>query len=379
MSRRLLVWSVLVLAGLSLLVCVLIVVTSGYLLSRQVRSTPQPTPGSESGTPVPAASWYHLYFTNPRYPDRPEYHHGGIDEKLVAFIDQAQRSLDVADYDFDLESVAQAMARAKQRGVTVRMVTDSDTLGNKDKAVQAAFDVLKKAGIPIVPDNRGPIMHDKFVVRDSTAVWTGSWNFTDGDTYRLNNNAIEIQSPRLAANYTAEFQKMFLDKKFGPNKPKGVPNPKITIDGATIETYFAPQDKISEKIVARVQSAKQSIYFLAFSFTDDAIGNAIIERAKAGVKVAGVFENTGSETRFSEFGPMKQAGLEVYQDGNPYVMHHKVIIIDEHLVLFGSYNFSSNADSANDENILFVDDAGMAAKFIEEFNRVREVAKNPPK
>ncbi len=271
------------------------------------------------------------------------------------------------------------MARAKQRGVTVRMVTDSDMLGNKDKAVQAAFDVLKKAGIPIVPDNRGPIMHDKFVVRDSTAVWTGSWNFTDGDTYRLNNNAIEIQSPRLAANYTAEFQKMFLDKKFGPNKPKGVPNPKITIDGATIETYFAPQDKISEKIVARVQSAKQSIYFLAFSFTDDAIGNAIIERAKAGVKVAGVFENTGSETRFSEFGPMKQAGLEVYQDGNPYVMHHKVIIIDEHLVLFGSYNFSSNADSANDENILFVDDAGMAAKFIEEFNRVREVAKNPPK
>ncbi len=44
-------------------------------------------------------------------------------------------------------------------------------------------------------DQRGPIMHNKFVVVDNSAVWTGSWNFTDGDTYRLNNNAIKIMSP----------------------------------------------------------------------------------------------------------------------------------------------------------------------------------------
>src|SRR5205814_3739022 len=131
---------------------------------------------------------------------------------------------------FDLASVAEAMAGAAKRGVRVRMVTDSDTLDNtKDAQVQAAFKTLKEAGIPIVPDGRPPIMHNKFTVVDSEWVETGSWNYTDGDTYRLNNNLAILHSRELAANYTAEFEKMFVQRKFGPSKPKGVPNPVLQI------------------------------------------------------------------------------------------------------------------------------------------------------
>jgi phosphatidylserine/phosphatidylglycerophosphate/cardiolipin synthase-like enzyme len=60
-----------------------------------------------------------------------------------------------------------------------------------------------------VGDNRQPIMHNKFTVVDQAVVQTGSWNYTDGDTYHLNNNMIVISSKELAANYTAEFNKMF--------------------------------------------------------------------------------------------------------------------------------------------------------------------------
>jgi len=69
----------------------------------------------------------------------------------------------------------------------------------------------------------------------------------------------------------------------------------------------------------------------------------------------------------------------VLLDGNPYVMHHKVFILDGRTVLFGSFNFSNNADKDNDENILFVDDPALAQAFEAEFQRVREVALNPPK
>ena len=75
------------------------------------------------------------------------------------------------------------MVRAKERGVVVRMVTDTDTLNNtKDAAIQAAFAKLKAARIPIVDDQRGPIMHNRFTVIDNAVVETGSWNYTDGDT-----------------------------------------------------------------------------------------------------------------------------------------------------------------------------------------------------
>jgi phosphatidylserine/phosphatidylglycerophosphate/cardiolipin synthase-like enzyme len=362
MSRRLL------LLGALVVVAVLLI---GALLYFRARSGGLVTAGTSGG-------WYDVYFTEPKYPDRPENHRGGIDEKFVAFLDSAQRSLDLAIYDFDLENAADALVRAKGRGVTVRMVMDSDTLDNtKDDEIMRAVGKVKAAGIPIVGDNRRAIMHDKFVVRDGEEVWTGSWNFTTGDTYRLNNNAVRIRSRDLADNYAAEFRKMFEAKQFGPNKPEGVPHPVITIGGARIETYFSARDNVASKVAARIRQAQRSVRFLAFSFTEDSIGQAVIQRAQGGVTVSGVFERTGSETRFSEYGKMKQAGMDVYQDGNPYVMHHKVFVLDDRTTLFGSFNFSDGANRENDENLLIVDDPGFAQAFIQEFDRVLAAAKNP--
>ena len=70
--------------------------------------------------------------------------------------------------------------------------------------------------------------------------------------------------------------------------------------------------------------------------------------------------------------------IEVYTDGNPYVMHHKVILLDDRLTIFGSFNFSQNADRDNDENLLIVDDPQFATQFEQEFQRVLALAKNPP-
>jgi phosphatidylserine/phosphatidylglycerophosphate/cardiolipin synthase-like enzyme len=257
------------------------------------------------------------------------------------------------------------------------MVTDTDTLEHRSAEVQRALKTVQDAGIPVVDDQRRPIMHHKFAVFDGAAVLTGSWNFTVGDTYRLNNNAVVIRSRELADNYTAEFEKMFTQRRFGPTKPKGVPYPRLTIGGARIETYFASEDDPSGRIIELLRSARTRIDFLAFSFTHEAIGQALLDRA-ADVKVRGVFETTGSETRFSEFGKLRQAGLEVYQDGNPYVMHHKVFVVDERITLFGSFNFSDSAASDNDENLLIVDDPGFARAFLQEAERVVAQAKNPP-
>jgi hypothetical protein len=74
------------------------------------------TTTNPSSSPAAVNPFYELYFTTPTYPDKPENRHGGIDERYVQFVDAATKTLDVADYDFDLENVAQAMARAKARG-----------------------------------------------------------------------------------------------------------------------------------------------------------------------------------------------------------------------------------------------------------------------
>ena len=321
--------------------------------------------GSEASRPDPAASgpWFDIAFTTPAETDQPGTHHGGIDTRLVSLIDGAGRTVDI-------------VARASGRGVRVRMVTDSDTVANvKDEHVQAALKTVRGAKVTIVEDNRRAIMHHKFAVVDEAIVLTGSWNFTDGDTYRLNNNAVIVRNAQLAENFTHEFEEMFVKKHFGPTKSKVVPNPQITIGTSTIETYFASENDPSQPLTRRINASTLRIDFLAVSFTHDGLGAALISRKRAGIPVRGVFEKTGSETRFAEYAHLKDAGAEVYQDGNRYVMHHKVFVIDGTTTAFGSFNFSDNASTDNDENLLIVDDPVFAKAFIVEVDRVVAVAR----
>ena len=51
-------------------------------------------------------------------------------------------------------------------------------------------------------------------------------------------------------------------------------------------------------------------------------------------------------------------------------MHHKVMVIDNQIVVMGSYNFSASAEDTNDENLLVIYDANIAGKYLEEFQRV---------
>ena len=102
-------------------------------------------------------------------------------------------------------------------------------------------------------------------------------------------------------------------------------------------------------------------------------------KAQQGVNIQGIFETTGSETASSELKPLFCSGLSVRQDGNPFVLHHKVFIIDDKTVIAGSFNFSSGARDANDENLLIITDPDLAVQYIDEFNKRWAESKLPTK
>jgi phosphatidylserine/phosphatidylglycerophosphate/cardiolipin synthase-like enzyme len=162
---------------------------------------------------------------------------------------------------------------------------------------------------------------------------------------------------------------MFVDHKFGPSSPANTPHPEFTQDGDAIGIYFSPEDDVLTKINDTLKGAQHQIRFMTFSFTEDPIGQTLIARAGAGIDVEGIFEKTGSETKFSELTSTFCAGLQVRQDGNPFVLHHKVFIIDGTTVISGSFNVSNNATSANDENLIKITDPDLAAQYLAEFDR----------
>ena len=361
-----------------------IILTLCILLSACENITPTPTPEVESTataspgdelTPIDLATgygvkdaWFELYFTDPANPLSAQGT-GGVDGPLVQAIDNAKLSIDVAAYSISLNSVRFALISAHKRGVVVRMVMESSNMDRSDPQA------LIEAGIPIVGDEQPGLMHDKFMVIDKSEVWLGSMNFTDSGTYEDNNNMMRVLSTKIADNYTVEFNEMFEDNLFGPNVRAETPNPSIKIDGTQVDTYFSPDDGVISKIATVLNSAQNSIYFLAYSFTSNDLGDIVRSKNEAGLTVQGVMdEEQVKSNQGTEYDPFMQAGLAVRMDGNPGLMHHKVFIIDEKIVVLGSYNFSQSAEDRNDENILIVYNAAIAKQFMLEFQRVWKLA-----
>jgi phosphatidylserine/phosphatidylglycerophosphate/cardiolipin synthase-like enzyme len=213
------------------------------------------------------------------------------------------------------------------------------------------------------------------VVIDQSEVWMGSMNYTDSGTYKDNNNMFRIRSTKIAQDYTTEFNEMFVDDKFGPDVVAATPNPRVTVDGTQVEIYFSPDDHVQNAILPLIQNAQSSIYVLAYAFTSDPLGDAIRQRAAAGVKVSGVMEaDQVASSPSSEYDAFRKAGLDIHLDGNSGQMHHKVMVIDGEIVVVGSYNFTASAEKTNDENLLVIYDPQIAEQFIQEYQRVYALA-----
>jgi phosphatidylserine/phosphatidylglycerophosphate/cardiolipin synthase-like enzyme len=319
--------------------------------------------------------FWQVYFTAPTGSRNSATYVGGIDGQLADAIAATTRTLDIAAFEFNNVVLTQAVLDAHTRGVVVRMVVD-DEHGLKDKATTIGQFVA--AGIPVVDDARKALMHNKFMILDGLTVWTGAWNYSINDTYRNNNNALALRSRNAVQAYQAEFNKMFELRLFGSAKPATAkPLSSFTQDGIPIQILFAPEDRIVAALAVALSSAQKSIQFMAFSFTLDDVAGVMQQKADVGVSIQGIFETTGSETQTSELRPLLCSGLEVKQDGNPFVLHHKVFIIDGKTVIAGSFNFSAGARDENDENLIIITDPDLALQFQEEFSRRWAEAKVP--
>ena len=247
----------------------------------------------------------------------------------------------------------------------MRVVTDN-VFGLEDE--DSTIPRLAEAGIPVVDDGRSALMHNKFVIIDNSTVWTGSMNLTVNGAYRNNNNLIALRARRAVDGFQNEFNEMFEGREFGPRSTMGS-GVNFRQEGTPVHIMFAPEDAVLPIIFDYLNLADTSIRFMAFSFTVDVIAEELRLKAASGINVQGIFETTGSETAFSEFPPLFCAGLPVRQDGNAFIFHHKVFIIDDHTVLTGSFNFSDSATRSNDENMVIIQDRNLAAQYLAEFDR----------
>jgi phosphatidylserine/phosphatidylglycerophosphate/cardiolipin synthase-like enzyme len=114
---------------------------------------------------------------------------------------------------------------------------------------------------------------------------------------------------------------------------------------------------------------------MIYSFTSDAIGDKIVEKFKGGngiegIEVKGIVEKKQNTADYSEYWTLTNAGIDVAYDTNPYNLHHKVFIVDDEIVITGSYNPTASGTNKNDENVLIIYNKEIAGRYVEEFEEL---------
>ena len=292
-----------------------------------------------------------------------------ISRGVVEFIGASTRTLDICVYELNLSQVADAILEAHTRGVKVRVaVSPAATPHRTDDSLAAKFAEMKERKILRYTKNRSGLMHNKFMVADGRAVWTGSYNFTRNDTEMNDNNAVTFSNTLLAENYIAEFEEIWAGMH-GRRNSTPTPHPVFKIGDVTVKNYFSPEDDVEAAIVDEIMRATNSIYIRAFALTDRAMLVALTNQLAAGIKVYVLLDLTLSRQASSLNKPLREAGATVRISSNNGNMHHKVLVIDENVVITGSANFSASALKVNDENIVVFESPPLARAFMREFTR----------
>jgi len=314
--------------------------------------------------------------------------------------------------------------REQERYAELMQLADTNKDGSLSEAESSSGDALaivREAGVPTIDDtadgSKGSgLMHHKFVVVDGKTVIITSANFTTSDIHgdfksadsRGNpNNLLKLESPKLAKLFTEEFRIMWgdglggkPDSNFGVKKPMR-PIARVRVGSATVAVQFSPatsktpwQQSPNGLIDRTLAKAKTSVNLALFVFSAQQLANTLEAKSQQGVGIRALVDSSFVYRPYSEAMDMMGASLlnncKLEVENRPWAkplttvgmpklpvgdkLHHKFSVVDGTTVITGSHNWSEAANRANDETLLVIESATVAAHFEREFDRLYQGA-----
>ncbi len=301
--------------------------------------------------------------------------YNSVETALANFIDSVQPPTTIyfCIYRINNPTIIKSIEDAYKRGLNIYALFDTDL----DTSVFKVSFPYKKIG------NSSKLMHNKFVVVESSKVWSGSYNFTV-DANNQDNFALEIFSKELAEIYTKAFWYMWQNGplisqevlEFNGKEVKLNDNTKLTV-------YFNPYSdtpQLKDIIINNFQNAK-SIYFAVCWFVDKNLffKDVFVGLLDNSVEINGIIDD--SEINFETYYALKQTGLNINFDARKTyyeygLMHHKFCLVSYSTqtpkLICGSPNWTQNGLCFGGyyENMSIIESKEIADIFYKEYKRI---------
>ncbi|HTA81888.1 MAG TPA: phospholipase D-like domain-containing protein [Bacteroidia bacterium] len=350
-------------------------------------------------------------------------------DTMIAYINRAKYTLDFCYFDFTQDSawfeegyippISRAITAAYNRGVKIRFISNNiDSASGFCNAFTPNYGLDSiPAAIPKInrPASATAVMHNKFIVIDGRSsnpndpiVWGGSMNIEPGQIAYDLNNIVIIQDSGIAHAYLGEFNQIWGDTVEGG--PSVVANQKwgsakkfignhhflVGTNKIPVEVYFSPEDSAGNpnygtnyRILSTMSKAKSEIDVAMYAFSYAVNSDSMIAKYNKGIFVSCVIDGGYSgDAPYAQLSNAIGADVQLYNEGtktNPtcknivpqLLMHNKYMIVDpcnwnhtwgaQPIVETGSHNWSSAANTVNDENIMIIHDSAITNLFYQAY------------
>lgn len=135
--------------------------------------------------------------------------------------------------------------------------------------------------------------------------------------------------------------------------------------------------EIQEQIIGILNTAKYSIRVAMYNFNDDRIFETICRKAEQGVEVEILLDSKSEQNEIilQSSHILAKTGGSVFLyyniNGNFSIMHNKFCLVDDRILLTGSYNWTNNAANHSNENIVVIEDFLVAFEYTKKFNQLK--------
>ena len=142
---------------------------------------------------------------------------------------------------------------------------------------------------------------------------------------------------------------------------------------------------IRNQIIPLLKNAKHEIRIAMAWFTSTELFDTLLECCQKGIKIELILLNDANN--FMNYAPdfndfIKAGGTLRIANRDIGLMHHKFCVVDDTVIMTGSYNWTYNAEMKNIENILITDDKDIILQYQNAFKALADrlvISSNSPR
>jgi cardiolipin hydrolase len=136
------------------------------------------------------------------------------------------------------------------------------------------------------------------------------------------------------------------------------------------EAHFSPGEDCRRQLLDLFIAARATLDISVFTISDDRLSNAIMAAHKRGIRVRIITDNDKAYDQGSDVFDLIERGINVRMDNTENHMHHKFAVVDQSILVNGSFNWTRSASDFNQENILVTNEPKLVAAYLQEFEQL---------